>query len=284
MKRNTRRIIAAGSIAAVAAGSMLFLSSAEAAKSVTPLKQARATVLAAVPGKVLSVKKRTRSGFTAWAITVKRSDGSVVVGYVDVKSGIAFDWTVKAGPGEPTIDLDGSDSVLEPAEPPEPVPSPTPSETSAPSASPTAESGAAPAAAPAPAPVARPTAETEKRPSRSASPTASPTTSARVPGGGRGDGFEYARPPRDGGRQSPPTPGATAPAPTTSAPATPAPPTPEPSTPEPTPAPTAPAPAAPAAAAPVPAPQQFQPPRPQGGDGGGRGGGGGRRSFPPPAG
>ena len=138
MKRNTRRIIATGSIAAVAAGSMLFLSSAQAAKSVTPVKQARATVLTAVPGKVLSIKKKTRSGFTAWAITVKRSDGSVVVGYVDVKSGIAFDWTVKAAPGEPTIDLDGSDSVLAPAEPPEPVPSPTPSATATPSPSPTA--------------------------------------------------------------------------------------------------------------------------------------------------
>ena len=94
MKRNTRRIIATGSIAAVAAGSMLFLSSAQAAKSVTPVKQARATVLTAVPGTVLSIKKKTRSGFTAWAITIKRSDGSVVVGYVGVKSGIAFDWTV----------------------------------------------------------------------------------------------------------------------------------------------------------------------------------------------
>ena len=129
MKRNTRRIIATGWIAAVAAGAMLFLSSAQAAKSVTPVKQARATVLTAVPGKVLSIKKKTRSGFTAWAITVKRSDGSVVVGYVDVKSGIAFDWTVKAAPGEPTIDLDGSDSVLAPAEPPEPVPTPTPTAT-----------------------------------------------------------------------------------------------------------------------------------------------------------
>jgi len=125
MKRNTRRLIATGSIAAVAAGSMFFLSSAHAAKSVTPVKKARATVLTAVPGKVLSIKKKTRSGFTAWAITVKRTDGSVVVGYVDVKNGIAFDWTVASSPGAPVIDLDGNDAALAPADPPKP-----PSETS----------------------------------------------------------------------------------------------------------------------------------------------------------
>ena len=281
MKRNTRRIIATGSIAAVAAGSMLFLSSAQAAKSVTPVKQARATVLTAVPGKVLSIKKKTRSGFTAWAITVKRSDGSVVVGYVDVKSGIAFDWTVKAAPGEPTIDLDGSDSVLAPAEPPEPVPTPTPTATATPtpSPSPTTAAAAVPAAAPAAAPAARPTADTERRPSGSASPTAS----ARVPGGNRGDGSGFGRPSRDDGRRVPATPAPTTPAPATPAPSSPAPTASAPSTPAPTPTATAPESVAPAAA-PAPAPQQVQQQRPQGGDGGGRGGGGGRRSFTPPAG
>ncbi|NQW72672.1 MAG: hypothetical protein HQ453_08070, partial [Actinobacteria bacterium] len=78
MKRNARRTIAATTIAALAATSVLVLSSAEAARTVTPAKQARAKVLSAVPGKVMSIQKKTRSGFTSWAITVKRTDGSVV--------------------------------------------------------------------------------------------------------------------------------------------------------------------------------------------------------------
>jgi hypothetical protein len=58
-------------------------------------------------------------------VSITRSDGSIVVGYVDVKNGIAFDWTVASSPGAPVIDLDGNDAALAPADPPKP-----PSETS----------------------------------------------------------------------------------------------------------------------------------------------------------
>ena len=125
MKHKALRATAAASILALAAGSVLFIAPAQAAGALTSAKQARAKALAAAPGTVLSVKKGTRSGYSAWAVSITRSDGSIVVGYVDVKSGIAFDWTVASSPGAPAIDLDGKDAALAPADPPKP-----PSETS----------------------------------------------------------------------------------------------------------------------------------------------------------
>ncbi len=125
MKQNALRATAAASILALAAGSVLFIAPAQAAGALTSAKQARAKALAAAPGTVLSVKKGTRSGYSAWAVSITRSDGSIVVGYVDVKNGIAFDWTLTSSPGAPVIDLDGNDAALAPADPPKP-----PSETS----------------------------------------------------------------------------------------------------------------------------------------------------------
>ncbi len=125
MKQKALRATAAASIVALAAGSVLFIAPAQAAGALTSAKQARAKALSAAPGTVLSVKKGTRSGYSAWAVSITRSDGSIVVGYVDVKNGIAFDWTLTSSPGAPVIDLDGNDAALVPADPPKP-----PSETS----------------------------------------------------------------------------------------------------------------------------------------------------------
>ncbi len=109
-------IVATGAVAVLGAGSVLITGPAQAAGALTAAKQARVKVQSAVPGTVLSVKKSTRNGYVAWAVSIARSDGSVVVGYVDVKTGIAFDWTLAASTGAPVIDLDGADSVLKPAE------------------------------------------------------------------------------------------------------------------------------------------------------------------------
>jgi hypothetical protein len=107
MKHRVRRVIAAtASVAVLGAGSALIIAPAQASGAHTAAKQARVKVQLVVPGKVLSVKKSLRSGY------------SVVVGYIDVKTGIAFDWTLAASTGAPAIDLDGADSVLKPAEPP----------------------------------------------------------------------------------------------------------------------------------------------------------------------
>jgi hypothetical protein len=116
--RKRTSIVATASIAVLGAGFVLMTAPAQAAGALTAAKQARAKVQSAVPGTVLSVKKSTRSGYSAWAVSIARSDGSVVVGYVDVKTGIAFDWTLAAATGAPVIDLDGADSALKPAEPP----------------------------------------------------------------------------------------------------------------------------------------------------------------------
>lgn len=79
-----------------------------------------------VPGLLTSLRKVKRDGFYAWAVTIKRSDGSVVVGYVDRKSGIVFDWTVQTAPDEPILDLDGPDRTRKPATPPPAVGEPLP--------------------------------------------------------------------------------------------------------------------------------------------------------------
>lgn len=59
-------------------------------------------VLAAAPGSVTSASKTTHQGMEAWAVTVGRADGSVVTGYVDVASGVVFDWKVERKAPTPT--------------------------------------------------------------------------------------------------------------------------------------------------------------------------------------
>lgn len=56
---------------------------------------ARAAVLAQTSGSVLTVTRMTHQGTPAWAVTVSRSDGSMVTGYVDTIGGVVFDWTVE---------------------------------------------------------------------------------------------------------------------------------------------------------------------------------------------
>ncbi len=53
-------------------------------------------------GVVQSAQSTTHAGFDSWAITVKRADGSVVIGYVDRATGVAFDWVVKQQAPTPT--------------------------------------------------------------------------------------------------------------------------------------------------------------------------------------
>ncbi len=119
MKYRVRSVVVAvASVVVLGAGSLISTVPAQAAGALTAAKQARVKVQSAVPGAVLSVKKSTRSGHLAWAVSIARVDGSVVVGYVDVKTGVTFDWTLAASAGAPAIDLDGADSVLKPAEPP----------------------------------------------------------------------------------------------------------------------------------------------------------------------
>jgi hypothetical protein len=56
---------------------------------------ARDAVLAQTSGSVLNVARMTHQGTPAWAVTIGRSDGSIVTGYVDTIGGVVFDWTVE---------------------------------------------------------------------------------------------------------------------------------------------------------------------------------------------
>lgn len=52
-------------------------------------------VLGATDGGILQyTRQETHRGYDTWAVTVKRTDGSVVTGYVDRTTGSAFDWVV----------------------------------------------------------------------------------------------------------------------------------------------------------------------------------------------
>lgn len=68
---------------------------APAVQAALPREQAVALVLAATGGgSTQDVRKVTRAGYEAWAVTVQRPDGSVVTGFVDRASANVFDWRV----------------------------------------------------------------------------------------------------------------------------------------------------------------------------------------------
>ena len=56
-------------------------------------------VVNATNGQVTGVEATTHNGVDAFAVTVKRTDGSVITGYVDRSSGDIYEWAVvKAAP------------------------------------------------------------------------------------------------------------------------------------------------------------------------------------------
>ena len=63
---------------------------------------AKAAVADAAKGQVLDVSKVSHQGQQSWAVQVARTDGSVVTGYVDIASGVVFDWKVDQQAPAPT--------------------------------------------------------------------------------------------------------------------------------------------------------------------------------------
>ena len=51
-------------------------------------------VVNATNGKVTAVESMNQSGVDAFAVTVKRTDGSVITGYVDRSSGDVYEWAI----------------------------------------------------------------------------------------------------------------------------------------------------------------------------------------------
>lgn len=70
---------------------------------------ARSIVLAATDGRVTGIDKVTRSGMSAFAVTVARSDGSVITGYVDTTTGTIFDWVTNKKAPTPTTTYNDDD-------------------------------------------------------------------------------------------------------------------------------------------------------------------------------
>lgn len=64
-------------------------------------EQAGALALAAAGGKVMKVVQTQRQGIVCWAVTLERTDGSIVLAVVEMKSGVIFGWElVEPAPAE----------------------------------------------------------------------------------------------------------------------------------------------------------------------------------------
>lgn len=85
---------------------------------------ATSLVLAQAPGSAIAAEGSTRKGYPAWAIQVRRSDGSLVTAYVDRSSGVIVDWTLdqkatqttsgSGSRGDEADDMDEADEVDDP--------------------------------------------------------------------------------------------------------------------------------------------------------------------------
>lgn len=77
----------------------------ESTMVVTPgITQAQAAdlVAAATGGTVLKTTSTTHSGYEAYAVRVQRTDGSIITGLVESRSGVIYDWRVnKEAPPAP---------------------------------------------------------------------------------------------------------------------------------------------------------------------------------------
>lgn len=69
-------------------------SKASAAAPAISKAKASKIALSEAPGEVMGISSRSRKGYQAWAVQIMRPDGSIVTGYVDRASGVAFDWVI----------------------------------------------------------------------------------------------------------------------------------------------------------------------------------------------
>ena len=73
-----------------------------ATPEVISARQAKDAALAATPGTVLGTSLIEHAGYDAYAVQIKRADGSVVTGFVEANSGVVFDWVVNQSAPTPT--------------------------------------------------------------------------------------------------------------------------------------------------------------------------------------
>jgi hypothetical protein len=75
-------------------GSTTLQSAAKISDNKIGANAARAAVVNASGGSVLKTSRVELDGFDAYGVQVARTDGSVVTGYVDSKSGVIFSWVI----------------------------------------------------------------------------------------------------------------------------------------------------------------------------------------------
>jgi hypothetical protein len=74
---------------------------------------AKKAVLNAAPGKVTEIDALTRDGVPTFAVTVKRTDGSIITGYVDRSSGDVYEWIVNQAAPAPITSYEDDDDDYE---------------------------------------------------------------------------------------------------------------------------------------------------------------------------
>jgi uncharacterized membrane protein YkoI len=73
-----------------------------ATPDVISARQAKDAALAATPGTVLGTSLVKHAGYEAYAVQIRRADGSVVTGFVEANSGVVYDWVVDQPAPTPT--------------------------------------------------------------------------------------------------------------------------------------------------------------------------------------
>ena len=71
--------------------------------------QARSAAADATTGTVLGTQRVQHAGYDAYAVQIERTDGSVVTGYVEVSTGVVYDWVVDRPAPTPQQTYDNDD-------------------------------------------------------------------------------------------------------------------------------------------------------------------------------
>ena len=71
--------------------------------------QARSAAVKAADGNVLGTQRVQHAGYDAYAVQIKRADGSIVTGYVEASTGVVYDWVVNQAAPAPQAAYEDDD-------------------------------------------------------------------------------------------------------------------------------------------------------------------------------
>lgn len=75
--------------------------------------QARSAAVKAADGEVLGTERVEHAGYDAYAVQIKRADGSIVTGYVEASTGVVYDWVVDQAAPAPQATYEDDDEKHE---------------------------------------------------------------------------------------------------------------------------------------------------------------------------